>query len=83
MPGRGGTRGIICTRSFRPDGIEWSWALVSEPYNSRSTLMFMIKNCKLNLLDELTCDPSVCVGETDFPHLRTPANSLFISFSVK
>jgi hypothetical protein len=63
MPGRGGTRGIICTRSFRPDGIEWSWALVSEPYNSRSTLMFMIKNCKLNLLDELTCDPSVCVGE--------------------
>jgi hypothetical protein len=25
--------------------------------------MFMIKNCKLNLLDEFTCDPSVSVGE--------------------
>jgi hypothetical protein len=67
--------------------------------------MFMIKNHKLNLLDEFTCDPSMRVGEgsddyldvgcmtmgscgkvacrTDFLHLRTPANSLFISFSVK
>jgi hypothetical protein len=25
--------------------------------------MFMIKNCKLNLLDEFTCDPSARVGE--------------------
>jgi hypothetical protein len=25
--------------------------------------MFMIKNCKLNLLDEFTCDPSAHVGE--------------------
>jgi hypothetical protein len=25
--------------------------------------MFMIKNCKLNLLDEFTCDPSVHAGE--------------------
>jgi hypothetical protein len=25
--------------------------------------MFMIKNCKLNLLDKFTCDPSVRVGE--------------------
>jgi hypothetical protein len=29
----------------------------------RITLMFMIKNCKLNLLDEFTCDPSPHVGE--------------------
>jgi hypothetical protein len=25
--------------------------------------MFMIKNYKLNLLDEFTCDPSTCLGE--------------------
>jgi hypothetical protein len=25
--------------------------------------MFMIKNCKLNLLDEFTYDPFACVGE--------------------
>jgi hypothetical protein len=63
MPDRGGTHGIICPPPVGPDGIEWSWAPVPEPCNRRSTLMFMIKNCKLNLLDEFTCDPSVHVGE--------------------
>jgi hypothetical protein len=63
MPGRGGTHGIICPPLVRPDGIEWSWAPVPEPCNRRSTLMFMIKNYKLNLLDEFTYDPSAHVGE--------------------
>jgi hypothetical protein len=33
--------------------------------------MFMIKNSKLNLLDEFTCDPSVHVGEgsDDYPDI--------------
>jgi hypothetical protein len=63
MLGRGDTHDIICPPSVRPDGIEWSWAPVLEPCNRRSTLMFMIKNHKLNLLDEFTCDPSMRVGE--------------------
>jgi hypothetical protein len=63
MPGRGGTHDIICPPPVRSDDIEWSLAPVPEPYNRRSTLMFMIKNYKLNLLDEFTCDPSVRVGE--------------------
>jgi hypothetical protein len=34
--------------------------------------MFMIKNCKLNLLDEFTCDPSTRVdeGSDDCPDVR-------------
>jgi hypothetical protein len=63
MPGRGGTHNIICPPPVGPDGIEWSWTPVSEPCNRRGTLMFMIKKCKLNLLDKFTCDPSVRVGE--------------------
>jgi hypothetical protein len=63
MPGRGGTHNIIFPLPIRPDGIEWSWAPIPEPCNRRSTLMFMIKNCKLNLLDDVTCDASAHVGE--------------------
>jgi hypothetical protein len=63
MPGRGGTHDIICPPPVRPDGIEWSWEPVLEPCNRKTTLMFMIQNCKLNLLDEFTCDPSARVGE--------------------
>jgi hypothetical protein len=60
MPGRGGTHDIICPPTDGPNGIEWSWVPVSEPCNRRSTLMFMIKNYKLNLLDEFTVIP-LCV----------------------
>jgi hypothetical protein len=35
-----------------------SWNLVTGKAH-----MFMIKNCKLNLRDEFTCDPSTRVGE--------------------
>jgi hypothetical protein len=72
MPGRGGTHDIICPPPVRPDGIEWSWEPVLEPCNRKTTLMFMIKNCKLNLLDEFTCDPSARVGEgfDDCPDVR-------------
>jgi hypothetical protein len=72
MPSRGGTHDIIFPPPVGLDDIEWSWALVSEPCNRRSTLMFMIKNCKLNLLDEFTCDPSARVGEgsDDCPDVR-------------
>jgi hypothetical protein len=63
MLGRGGSHVIIYPPPVRPDGIEWSWAPVLKLCNRRSTLMFMIKNCKLNLLVEFTCDPSVHVGE--------------------
>jgi hypothetical protein len=62
MPGRGGTHDIICPPPVGPDGIEWSWVPVPEPCSRRSTLMFMIKNYKLNLLDEFTCDPFVHEG---------------------
>jgi hypothetical protein len=62
MPGRGDTHGIIFPPFVRPNDIKWSWAPVLKPCN-RSALVFMIKKCKFNLLDEFTCDPSARVGE--------------------
>jgi hypothetical protein len=54
---------MICPPPVRADGIKWSWAPMLESYNRRSTLIFMIKNYKLNLLDGFTYDPSMRVGE--------------------